>query len=112
VNIADLLAVFPPLPYPVEMKILSVNIPRLLVSKIFPNLARSIRFKSYVTRSMPRGYLCTQPTLRIASPPSYRLHAGCKPCQVLDRGKAAGHGLLAIIRGQWRKKGKLGKHVL
>jgi len=103
---------FPPLPYSVEMKTLSSNISRLLSFKIFPNLALSIRFKSYVTRSMTRGYLCTHPTLRIANPPSYRLHAGCKPCQVLDRGKAAGHGLLAIIRRQWWKKGKLGKHVL
>jgi hypothetical protein len=30
----------------------------------------------------------------------------------LDRGNAAGHGFQAIIRGQWRKKEKLSKHVL
>jgi hypothetical protein len=37
-------------------------------------------------------------------PPSYGLYAGCKPCQVLDRGNAAGHGLQAIIRGSVRRK--------
>jgi len=54
------------------METLSSNICWLLVSKIFPNLALCIRFKSYVTRSMPRGYLCTHPTLRIANPPLLR----------------------------------------